>query len=246
VRALLVLPTYDEAENVEEVLRRLRAAAPDISVLVVDDGSPDGTAELARKIGEELGDLEVLERAKKSGLGSAYRTGFRWGLERGFDAFVEMDADLSHDPAVVPQLLARIEEGCDLVIGSRYVPGGSIPDWPWLRQAISRGGNIYARVMLGISVHDATAGFRAYSRRALERIDLDAVRADGYGFQVEMAYRVERAGGEVAEIPIEFRDRTLGRSKMSSRIVVEALLLVTWWGIRDLWRRLTRRSARTR
>ncbi len=246
MRALLVLPTYDEAENVEEVLRRLRAAAPDISVLVVDDGSPDGTAELARKIGEELGDLEVLERAKKSGLGSAYRTGFRWGLERGFDAFVEMDADLSHDPAVVPQLLARIEEGCDLVIGSRYVPGGSIPDWPWLRQAISRGGNIYARVMLGISVHDATAGFRAYSRRALERIDLDAVRADGYGFQVEMAYRVERAGGEVAEIPIEFRDRTLGRSKMSSRIVVEALLLVTWWGIRDLWRRLTRRSARTR
>ncbi len=246
MRALLVLPTYDEAENVEEVLRRLRAATPEISVLVVDDGSPDGTADLARKIGAELGDIEVLERSEKSGLGSAYRTGFRWGLERGFDAFVEMDADLSHDPAVVPQLIARIEEGCDLVIGSRYVPGGAIPDWPWLRRAISRGGNIYARVLLGISVHDATAGFRAYGRRALEQIDLDAVRADGYGFQVEMAYRVERAGGWVAEIPIEFRDRTLGRSKMSSRIVVEALVLVTWWGIRDRWRRLTRRFGRTR
>lgn len=241
MRALLVLPTYDEAENVEEVLRRLRAAAPDVSVLVVDDGSPDGTAELARKVGAELGDVEVLERAEKSGLGSAYRTGFRWGLERGFDAFVEMDADLSHDPAVVPRLLARIEEGCDLVIGSRYVPGGAIPDWPWLRRAISQGGNIYARLLLGISVHDATAGFRAYHRRALERIDLDAVRADGYGFQVEMAYRIERAGGRVAEIPIEFRDRTLGRSKMSGRIVVEALVLVTWWGIRDRWRRLVRR-----
>lgn len=238
MRSLLVLPTYNEAENIHEVLRRLRAAAPDVHVLVVDDGSPDGTAGMARELADEIGHLEVLERNEKSGLGSAYRAGFRWGLERGYEAFVEMDADLSHDPAVVPSLLAAVEDGNDLVIGSRYVPGGSIPDWTLLRRAISRGGNLYARIVLGLQVQDATAGFRAYSAVALRGIDLPSVSADGYGFQVEMAYRVQQQGGRLAEIPIEFRDRTLGQSKMSSRIVVEALILVTWWGIRDLPRRL--------
>ncbi len=241
MRSLLVLPTYDEAENIAEVLQRLRAAAADVHVLVVDDGSPDGTARLAREWGERLGGVDVLEREEKSGLGSAYRTGFRWGLERGYEAFVEMDADLSHDPAVVPALLEQVDAGHDLAIGSRYVPGGSIPDWTLLRRAISRGGNLYARLMLGLRVQDATAGFRAYAASALRRIDLDSVSADGYGFQVEMAYRVQKNGGSITEIPIEFRDRTLGHSKMSSRIVVEALILVTWWGLRDLPERLFRR-----
>lgn len=228
-----MLPTYNEAANIAEVLRRIRAAAPDVDVLVVDDSSPDGTADLAEALAAELGGIEVLRRPAKSGLGSAYRAGFTIGLGRGYEVVVEMDADLSHDPATLPALLAEVEGGADLAIGTRYMPGGRIPDWPWYRRAISRIGNLYARAMLGISPHDATSGFRAYHRRALERINLDGVRADGYGFQVEMAYRVEKGGGVLAEVPIEFRDRTLGHSKMSGRIVVEALALVTLWGIRD-------------
>ena len=234
MRVLVVLPTFDEIENIDEVLRQARAALPDSSVLVVDDGSPDGTADRAEALDAELGCISVLRRPAKAGLGSAYRAGFRRGLDEGYEAMIEMDADLSHDPAVLPLLVAALEDGADLAIGSRYVPGGSIPDWPFLRRAISRVGCWYARVMLGLSVHDATAGFRAYRASALQAIDLEAVRADGYGFQVEMAYRVERNGGRVVEVPIEFRDRTLGHSKMSGRIVVEALWLVTWWGLRDL------------
>jgi dolichol-phosphate mannosyltransferase len=184
----------------------------------------------------------VLRRPGKSGLGSAYREGFELGLGRGYDTLVEMDADLSHDPATLPVLLGAVESGADLAIGTRYMPGGQIPDWPWHRRAISRMGNLYARLLLRISVRDATSGFRAYHRRALERIDLAGVRADGYGFQVEMAYLVEKGGGQVTEVPIEFRDRTLGKSKMSSRIVAEALVLVTWWGLRD--RFLRRRKVR--
>ena len=180
------------------------------------------------------------DAASKSGLGSAYRAGFRVGLARGYDVMIEMDADLSHDPAVLPDLVAAVEQGADLAIGSRYVPGGAIPDWKWLRRAISRGGGLYARTMLGLSVHDATAGFRAYHRRNLSQIDLDRVRADGYGFQVEMTYLTEGNGGRIVEVPIEFRDRSLGRSKMSGRIVVEAFLLVTWWGLRDRVRNVRR------
>jgi dolichol-phosphate mannosyltransferase len=243
MRTLVVLPTYNEAENIDDVLTRLRRAVPDAHVLVIDDHSPDGTAERADKLALELGSIEVLRRPAKAGLGSAYRAGFRIGLARGYDAFVEMDSDLSHEPEALPMLLAAVEDGADLAIGSRYVPGGRIPDWPWPRRAISRFGNLYARALLGVSVHDATAGFRVYSRRALERLDLDAVRADGYGFQVEMVYLVEHDDGRVVERPIEFRDRTLGHSKMSSRIVVEALALVTWWGVRDrLHRRRERRA----
>lgn len=246
MKALVVLPTYNEAANIAEVLRRIRAAAGPVDVLVVDDGSPDGTADMAEALGEELGGVDVLRRPGKSGLGSAYRDGFRLGLGRGYEALVEMDADLSHDPATLPELLGAVESGADLAIGTRYMPGARIPDWPWHRRAISRIGNLYARLALGISARDSTSGFRAYHRRALERIDLASVRADGYGFQVEMAYLVERDGGRVAEVPIEFRDRTLGHSKMSSRIVVEALALVTWWGLRDRFRRLRKGVAERR
>jgi dolichol-phosphate mannosyltransferase len=246
MRVLVLLPTYNEIENIEEVLRRTRAALPDAGVLVIDDGSPDGTADRAEKLDVEIGGVDVLRRASKSGLGSAYRAGFRIGIARGYDVMIEMDADLSHDPAVLPDLVTAIASGNDLVIGSRYVPGGSIPDWKWGRRAISRGGCLYARSILGLSVHDATAGFRAYRRSILQRIPLDTVRADGYGFQIEMTYLTERVGGRVIEIPITFRDRTLGRSKMSMRIVVEAFVLVAWWGARDRLRRLFRRFSSAR
>jgi len=237
MKSLVVLPTYNEAATVAEVLRRIRASAPPgVDVLVVDDASPDGTAGIARALADELGGIDVLSRPGKSGLGSAYREGFKLGLAQGYEALVEMDADLSHDPSVLGDLLSEIDGGADLVIGTRYMPGGRIPDWPWHRRAISRAGNLYARRLLGLAARDATSGYRAYHRRALERINLTAVRADGYGFQIEMAYKVARAGGILAEVPIEFRDRTLGRSKMSSRIVVEALVLVTWWGLSGRYR----------
>jgi dolichol-phosphate mannosyltransferase len=237
VRALVVLPTYQEAENIVEVLRRLRAAAPGADVLVVDDSSPDGTAAIARAAGRELGGVDVLVRPTKSGLGSAYRAGFAEGLARGYDILVEMDSDLSHDPARLPALLRAVEAGADLAVGSRYVPGGTIPNWPFHRRWLSRGGNRYAAFALGLSVRDATSGFRAYGAEALRRIDLGSVRADGYGFQIEMAYRVANTGGTIAELPIEFVDRRRGTSKMSFRIIAEALLLVTWWGARDRLRR---------
>lgn len=246
VRVLVVLPTYNEIENIAEILRRTRAALPDADLLVVDDGSPDGTADAAEKLGAELGQIEVLRRPQKSGLGSAYRAGFRIGLAKGYDAMVEMDSDFSHDPDALPSLVAASEAGADLVIGSRYVKGGEIPDWSLLRRSISRGGCLYARTMLHLPVHDATAGFRVYAAPLLRKLDLDAVRADGYGFQVEMTYLSDRLGAQITEVPITFRDRTLGKSKMSMRIVVEAFILVTWWGVRDGIRRLTRQRKRNR
>lgn len=233
MRPLVVLPTYQEAENIAEVLRRLRAAAPSADVLVVDDSSPDGTASMAKAVGHELGSVDVLVRASKSGLGSAYRAGFAEGLARGYDVVVEMDSDLSHDPARLPALLEAVETGADLAIGSRYVPGGVIPDWPLHRRLLSRWGNRYADVLLRLAVRDATSGFRAYRADALRRIELAQVSADGYGFQIEMAYRVAGNGGTIVEIPIEFVDRQRGTSKMSFRIIAEALALVTWWGVRD-------------
>ncbi len=231
---LVVLPTYNESQNIDHVLRRIRTAVPAATVLVVDDGSPDGTADMAERIGKELGNVDVLRRHDKSGLGSAYRAGFRWGLERGFDACVEMDADLSHEPEALPALLAPLEDGNELVIGSRYVPGGSIPNWAWHRRLLSRGGNLYASTLLGLGVADSTAGFRAYAASVLERIDLDRIKAEGYGFQIEMTYEAKRQGAQVLEVPIRFIDRVEGESKMSTFIVVEALALVTWWGVQRL------------
>ncbi|MFC0082089.1 polyprenol monophosphomannose synthase [Aciditerrimonas ferrireducens] len=244
MRVLVVLPTYNEAANIEEVLRRVRANLPEGSVLVVDDGSPDGTAEIAERLGEELGQVAVLRRSGKQGLGSAYRAGFRWGLEHGFEAMVEMDSDLSHDPAALPSLVAPLAEGYDLVVGSRYVPGGSIPNWSKSRWLLSRGGNLYAAWVLGMPVTDSTSGFRAYRAEILKAVDLDSVRADGYGFQIEMCHRVLQAGGRVTEVPIRFVDRVRGTSKMSTAIVVEALGLVTWWGLRRLADRLAPRRQR--
>jgi len=239
VRTLIVLPTYQEAANIAQVLRRVRAAVPAARVLVVDDGSPDGTAELAAVMGEELGGVDVLRRKTKAGLGSAYRAGFAWGLEHEYEVMVEMDADLSHDPAQLPALLRAVEGGADLAIGSRYVPGGSIPRWPWHRRALSRYGNQYTATVLGLDVADATAGFRAYRASLLRNIDMAAVVADGYGFQIEMTYLAIQLGARVVELPIAFTDRTHGDSKMSGRIVFEALGLVTWWAVRD---RVFRRS----
>jgi dolichol-phosphate mannosyltransferase len=236
VRVLIVLPTYNEAENIDHVLRRIRAAMPDAGVLVVDDGSPDGTAEMAAKLGAELGNVDVLRRQAKSGLGSAYRAGFAWGLERGWEAFVEIDADLSHEPEALPRLVEPLREGVDLVVGSRYMPGGSIPNWRWHRRVLSQGGNIYAALLLGLHIHDSTSGFRAYRAEALRRIDLEAVRAEGYGFQIEMVHQVIQHGGHVIEVPIRFVDRVEGESKMSMHIVVEALLLVTWWAFKRVGR----------
>lgn len=239
--ALVVLPTYQEAENIRDVLTRIRSAVPEAHILVVDDGSPDGTADLAAETAADLGQIDVLRRAEKSGLGPAYRAGFTWGLERGHDVLVEMDADLSHDPEVLPQLIGAVTEGtADLAIGSRYVPGGAVPGWPTNRRLLSQWGNRYIGLMLRMPVRDATAGFRAYRRSIIEKIGLERIRADGYGFQIEMAYEVSKAGGTIVEIPITFRDRIRGESKMSPNIVTEALVLVTRWGIRDRVNRIRR------
>jgi dolichol-phosphate mannosyltransferase len=241
VRTLVITPTYVEAENIDEFLRRARAALPSADILVVDDNSPDGTADIAEATAAELGGIDVLRRPAKQGLGSAYRAGFAIGLEKGYEALVQIDADLSHDPAVLPNLLREVESGVDLAIGSRYVPGGEIPHWPWFRRALSRYGNRYAAFVLGTGVKDATSGYRAYRADTLKSIDYATTRAKGYGFQIETEYRVHVWGGRITEIPIVFTDRVRGYSKMTWFIFAEELLLVTWWGIRDRARRLWRR-----
>ena len=240
MRVLVVLPTYNEAENVGRVLREIRRALPEGGVLVVDDGSPDGTADIAEQVAGEVGGIEVLRRPAKAGLGSAYRAGFAWGLARGWDAMVEMDADFSHEPAALPALVAPLAAGADLSVGSRYIPGGSIPNWSWHRRLLSEGGNRYAAVLLGMPVSDSTSGFRAYRADMLAQLDLGRIRADGYGFQIEMVHEVLLHGGTVVEVPIRFVDRVEGKSKMSGYIVVEALVLVTWWGLRRAVRALGR------
>ncbi|MEI7654310.1 MAG: polyprenol monophosphomannose synthase [Actinomycetota bacterium] len=230
MKTLVVLPTYNESLNIDRMLKVLRSTVPEAQILVVDDGSPDGTAEMALSANRELGAIEVLRRTGKQGLGSAYRAGFSWGLEREFDAFVEIDCDFSHDPAELPIMLA-LAESSEVVIGSRYVPGGSIPSWSMSRLLLSRGGNKYSSWMLGLKVADATAGYRVYRKSALEKIDYTTVKSDGYGFQVEMTYRARRGGASIVEHPIAFRDRVDGESKMSSAIVLEALTMVTRWGL---------------
>jgi dolichol-phosphate mannosyltransferase len=247
MHTLVVLPTYNEAETIVEVLQRTRAALPEAEMLVVDDGSPDGTADLAEKAGAELGGIHVLRRDRRRGLGDAYRAGFAWGLERGVDALIEMDSDLSHDPAALPELIAALAV-YDLAIGSRYIPGGSVPRWSAHRRILSWGGNRYAALMLGVPVRDMTSGFRAYRADLIRNLDLAEVRAEGYGFQIEMTYRATQLGATIEEVPIRFVDRESGTSKMSSAIVAEALLLVTYWGIARagsiLWRALARLAIR--
>ena len=242
MRATVVIPTYNEIENIERIIREVLLAAPHVQILVVDDGSPDGTADKAEALGVELGHVTVLRRAQKNGLGNAYRAGLRTAIDNGAEICVQMDADLSHDPAVLPALLANVEHGADLAIGSRYVPGGQTVNWPRRRRMLSRWGNRYAAGVLGLAVNDATAGYRAYSSAGLERMNFESVEADGYGFQVEMTYRLVSAGGKIVEFPISFQDRTEGISKMSGSIIQEALLLVMKLWISDFRGRRSRRS----
>ncbi len=242
LRVLVVVPTYDERENLPHILGRLRAAVPAAHVLVADDASPDGTGAVADEWAARDDAVHVLHRPGKAGLGAAYVAGFRWGLERGYDVLVEMDADGSHQPEQLPSLLERVAAGADLVLGSRWVPGGSVVNWPRHREVLSRGGNLYTRLALGVALHDATAGFRAFRATALEKVGLDDVESQGYCFQVDLAWRVVQAGLRVDEVPITFVEREVGASKMSRAIVVEALVRVTQWGLEDRWRRLRGRG----
>ena len=228
-RALVCLPTYDERENLVPVLEAILRAAPEVDVLVIDDNSPDGTGKLADEVAARDPRVKVLHRPGKQGLGKAYLAGFAWALARDYRYVLEMDADFSHDPKRLPALLAAVRED-DLALGSRYVPGGGTVGWGLVRRIISKGGSLYARLILGIPVRDLTGGFKCFRREVLEAIDLPTVECTGYAFQIELTYRALRRGFRVREVPIVFEDRRVGRSKMSSRIVIEALRKV--WSIR--------------
>jgi dolichol-phosphate mannosyltransferase len=241
---IVVLPTYNERENVVALLRAVRAAVPDADVLVVDDNSPDGTAALVEETAAEQDQIKLLRRAGKQGLGSAYRQGFAVALDEGYDVVVSMDVDFSHDPAVLPELLRLIRSGADAVVGSRYVPGGTTVDWPLHRRLLSRWGNRYTSFVLGLRVRDCTSGYRAYRAAALRAIDPASTTAEGYAFLTELIRRLVRQGAKVVETPIVFTDRRYGVSKMSGRIVVESMFLVTRWAIRDRVRELTGRTER--
>jgi len=238
-RVLVIVPTYDERENLPIALDRLATHVPEADVLVVDDGSPDGTGALAEEIAarDEIRRVHVLHRSGKLGLGTAYVAGFRWALERSYDVVVEMDADGSHRAQDLPALLEALHDA-DLVLGSRWVPGGRVLNWPISRHILSRGANTYTRLVLGIPLRDATGGFRAYRTTLLRALTLDDIASQGYCFQVDMAWRSVRAGARVAEVPITFVERELGTSKMSRDIVVEALVSVTRWGIAERSRRV--------
>ncbi|GMR01751.1 MAG: polyprenol monophosphomannose synthase [Acidimicrobiia bacterium] len=229
MRTLVIVPTYNEIENIEAIVAAVRDLGYDI--LIVDDGSPDGTGEMADALSAPDPGVLVIHREEKTGLGPAYAAGFKHGLSLGYEILCEMDADFSHDPADLPRLVAAVESGADLAVGSRYVPGGGTQGWPWYREAVSRAGNVYASVMLGLSIKDATAGFRAIRDTTLRKVDPSSCQASGYGFQVEMAWRTEQAGLEIVEVPITFKDRLYGESKMNAMIAVEAMGLVTRWGI---------------
>lgn len=234
MRTVVIVPTHNEGSNIDEMLERLRTIVPAADVMVIDDVSSDDTRALVRAAAERWGQITLVERDHKGGLGDAYRHGFRLGLDAGYDLLVEIDADHSHDPSVLPMMLDIAQHGIGLVIGSRYIPGGSVTGWTTYRTWLSRWGNRYAAIMLGLAINDATAGYRVYAADVLRKIDLDAVRADGYGFQVEMTYHAVCAGESIVEIPIVFKDRVAGASKMHRRIVREAFWLVTRWGLRDL------------
>jgi len=231
VTTLVVIPTYDEAGNIERVVADLLRRHPDVDVLVVDDGSPDGTSDLVAALSAADRRIHLLRRGAKQGLGVAYRAGFAWGLDRGYERLVEMDADGSHRAEDLQALLDASAAGADLVLGSRWIPGGGVIDWPWYRRLISRGGTWYARLMLGLDIHDLTGGFRVFRAETLRRLDLDDVASQGYCFQIDMARRTAAAGMSIVEVPIMFVERTHGHSKMSGAIVREALWRVTLWGI---------------
>lgn len=235
----MVIPTYNEVENLSWVVGRLRTAAPDFDVLIVDDNSPDGTGRVAQALATADAAVSVLQRAEKAGLGAAYVAGFRLALDRGYDVIGEMDADGSHQPEQLARLVTALSDA-DLVIGSRWVPGGAVVNWPFARRLLSRGGNLYVRVLLGLPVRDATAGFRLYRRETLEKIDLDTVDCTGYVFQVDLALRATHAGLRVVEVPIDFVERELGESKMSPAIAVESLQRITRWGARERATQLAR------
>ncbi len=228
---LVVIPTYDERENIERIVARVTSSVADAHLLVVDDGSPDGTGKIADELADADPRIHVLHRAEKAGLGAAYIAGFDWGLARGYDVLVEMDADGSHAPEQLPRLLSALDEA-DLVLGSRYVPGGAVVNWPRSREIISRGGNVYTQLALGMRVRDATGGYRAFRRTVLEGIDYAGVSSQGYCFQVDLVRRAFDAGFRVVEVPITFVERERGESKMSGKIVREAFLRVTQWGAR--------------
>ena len=229
---VVIIPTYNERENLELIVARVRAAVPEADVLVADDKSPDGTGEIADALAGADDHVRVLHRQGKEGLGAAYLAGFEWSLDEGYDVVVEMDADGSHQPEQLPRLLDRLRTA-DLVLGSRYVKGGSVVNWPKSREVLSRGGNVYTRVMLGVPLKDATGGYRAFRADTLRKLDLTGVESKGYCFQVDLARRAVQSGLVVAEVPIEFVERELGVSKMDQRIVAEALWRVTVWGAQD-------------
>lgn len=236
-RILVLVPTYNERHSLPRMVERIRSAVPDADVLVIDDASPDGTGRLADELSRADPGVDVLHRPGKEGLGKAYLAGFGVALERGYDYVVEIDADGSHDPAELPRMLQLAADGADLVIGSRWVAGGTVRNWPRMRQAISRGGNAYSRWVLRSDIRDITAGYRVYRVAALRRLDLADVSSQGYCFQVELAWRVELSGARVVEHPIVFTERTEGSSKMHIGIVIEALARVTAWGIGAAFRR---------
>jgi dolichol-phosphate mannosyltransferase len=240
---LVVIPTYNERENLGPILRRLHEALPKVHALVVDDGSPDGTGELADELAAANDRIHVMHRTQKAGLGAAYIAGFRWGLAKEYSTIVEMDADGSHAPEDLPRILDALGSA-DLVIGSRYVPGGGSVNWPASRKLISRGGNVYSQLALGVKIKDITAGFRAYRREVLEKLPLDEIASRGYCFQIDLAWRTLRAGFEVVEVPITFTEREIGESKMSGSIVLEAMLQVGKWGLRHRWQQLLRLVSR--
>ncbi len=231
-RILVIVPTYNEKDNVERIVGRVRAALPEVHVLVADDNSPDGTGVLADALAAADDHVHVMHRLGKEGLGAAYLAGFEWGLEHRYDVLVEMDADGSHQPEQLHRLLGALR-GADLVLGSRYVPGGEVENWPKHREILSKGGNLYTRVLLGIPLRDATGGYRAFRASTLQRISLDEVGSQGYVFQVDLAFRAARSGLRVKEVPITFVEREVGTSKMSQKIVREALWQVTKWGVRE-------------
>jgi len=235
VLVAVVLPTYNESENIARLLTQLRTVLPDGRLYVVDDNSPDGTGDIAERCARELGGIEVLHRPGKQGLGSAYRQGFAHVIAQGVDVVVSMDVDFSHDPLVIPAMLAAIEAGSDAVIGSRYVTGGGTKNWPLHRRLLSRWGNLYTASVLGVKVRDCTSGFRAYRATALASIAPETTKAEGYAFLSELVVRLSRRGLKISEVPILFVDRENGTSKMSGRIIVESMLLVTRWGVAHRW-----------